>query len=548
MGSRTETVVVTKPIQLQSTTKVTLGHQSPHRSQDSLESPGQSLNSLDAEASAPNPAIKVSKAQTFLTIFTPSFVGFIASFTNGLITVGLPIIGRSLSLERSLYLWPASVYGLTSGASLLIAGSITDIVGARPVEILGISLLGVFSLACGFSQTGAQLVAFRALQGVALAMHLPASVAIITGAVPSGRARNVGFACLGFSQPLGFAVGLVLSGVMIERAGWPSGFFLSGALTLAVAVAAVWTLPSLKKERTDNAKPMLKRLATEIDWIGGIISSGGLAIFAYVLAILSADLVSIGSAETISLLVLSIVLLLAFPVWMRFRTLSNKPALVPNKLWTNMAFTSTCIMVAVSYGVMNSVELFSSLYFQEVQHASALTTSLYLLPNLCAGVVINITVGLFVHRVSARWLVAGSSLICALSPIFMAVMNPDWSYWYLAFWAQLFAPFSGDVLFTVGLIVVSDTFPEDTQALAGAVFNTVAQFGISIGLGSCQVVALAIQDKETGNAVDGGRGDAKALLKGYRASYWLMFAYMLVCGVIAVLGLRKAGRVGLKRE
>ena len=139
----------------------------------------------------------------------------------------------------------------------------------------------------------------------------------------------------------------------------------------------------------------------------------------------------------------------------------------------------------------------------------------------------------------------------------MAIVPPAWSYWKLAFWAQIFAPFSADVLFTVGLIIVSDNFPEKTQALAGAVFNTVAQFGMSLGMGSCQVVALGIQDKEGGSGSSSGHGDDNgafedqdptAVLKGYRASYWLMFSYMIVCGFIAVVGLRKAGKVGLKRE
>lgn len=128
----------------------------------------------------------------------------------------------------------------------------------------------------------------------------------------------------------------------------------------------------------------------------------------------------------------------------------------------------------------------------------------------------------------------------------MALVPPAWSYWKLAFWAQIFAPFSADVLFTVGLIIVSDSFPEKTQALAGAVFNTVAQFGMSLGMGSCQVVALGIQGSVSGSAFEGQ--DEGAVLKGYRASYWLMFAYMVVCMVIAVVGLRKAGKVGLKRE
>jgi MFS family permease len=555
MSTITETITAIDQIELQQPFKTTTYTPSSQSFRASFESPSHSGTS-NAESSSNNERKKRSSLDIFFTVFIPSFVGFSASFSNGVITVGLPVIARSISLERSLYLWPSSVYGLTSGAALLIAGSIADIVGARIIELLGITLLGVFSLACGFAQTGAQLVAFRALQGVALALHLPASVAIITGAVPAGQARNLGFACLGFSQPLGFAAGLVLSGVMIERAGWRSGFYLSGSCLLAVSLAAVWTLPKLNSSTPNTPLALLRKVGTQIDWIGGLISSTGLALLAYILALLSADLTTIHHPPTIALLTISILLLAAFPFWMQHRTRTHRPALVPNALWSNTPFTSTCIMVALSYGVMNSIEVFSSLYFQEIQHASTLTTSLYLLPNLSAGVAINISMGFFVHRVPARWLVAGSAVVCAVSPLMMALMPPEWNYWYLAFWAQAFAPFSADVLFTVGLIIVSSSFPEDTQALAGAVFNTVAQFGMSLGMGSCQVVALGVQGSIGGDGGSGAEGhgafdtevDDMALLKGYRASYWMMFGYMVVCVAIAVVGLRKAGRVGLKRE
>jgi MFS family permease len=543
MATITHTITSPDQIELHPAKKSTIHTPSIQQSRCSLDS-RRNNGTSDTEASSNDVKTK-STLEIFLTIFTPSFVGFLASFTNGVITVGLPVIARSISLERSLYLWPSSVYGLTSGAALLIAGSIADIVGARTIELLGIALLGVFSLACSFAQTGAQLVAFRALQGVALALHLPASVAIITGAVPSGRARNLGFACLGFSQPLGFAVGLVLSGIMIEKAGWRSGFYVSGSCTLATAVAAVWTLPKLKTPSDLTPMAMLEKVGREIDWIGGLISSTGLSLLAYVLAILSADLTTIRTPTTIALLLTSFILLLSFPVWMAHRTRTSRPALIPNSLWHNTPFTSTCIMVVLSYGVLNSIELFSSLYFQEIQHASTLTTSLYLLPNLTTGVAVQIAVGFFVHRIPARWLVAGSAAVCCMSPLIMALVPPAWGYWKLVFWAQVAAPFSADVLFTVGLIIVSNSFRESEQALAGAVFNTVAQFGMSLGMGSCQVVALGVQGKGDGafEHVDDGQ-----LLRGYRASYWLMCGYMVVCVGIAVVGLRKVGKVGVKRE
>ncbi|KAM0718953.1 hypothetical protein Q7P37_006025 [Cladosporium fusiforme] len=511
----------------------------------SLENDGNLITETSGDVS-----LTKSNIQTFLTIFTISFVSFLGSFSTGSITVGLPDIARDISLDRSLYLWPSSVYGLTSGAALLIAGSIADIVGPRPVELLGIFFLGVFSLACGFATSGEQLVAFRALQGIALAMFLPASVALVAGAVPSGRPRNFAFACLGFSQPLGFATGLVVSGVMIQRVGWRSAFYWTGSAILCTSIAATWALPKLIAREPVTAITICKKICNDIDWIGVLISCGGLAILAYTLAILSADLTSIRSAATASLLAVSIALLISFPIWMHYRERARKPALIPNKLWKNATFTSTCIMVALSNGTANSFELFSSLYFQEVQNASTIATSLYLLPNLTVGVIIAVLVGTAVHRVPARWLVSGSAIICAVSPLIMAVLDPTWNYWKLAFWAQITAPFSVDVLYTVGLIIVSDTFPEDTQALAGAVFSTVGQIGTSLALGSCQVVALGVQGREQGggHGVPSGDQDTGSLLKGYRASFWTMFAYMVTCVFVAIIGLRKVGKVGLKRD
>jgi MFS family permease len=239
----------------------------------------------DASVPTSSEGRPLSNLQLVMTILQPSLVNFFGSFTSGIITVGLPVIASSISLQRSLYLWPSSVYSLTSGAALLIAGSVADIIGARHVEVCGIFLLGIFILACGFSQTGIQLVVFRALQGIALAMHIPASVSIIASAVPAGRARNIGFGCLGLSQPLGFSFGMVISGIMIERIGWRSGFYLSGAAILTAAAASWFTLPKMEAEAEGlTIGELLKKLWKEVDWVGGTIAGSGLASLSYVFA------------------------------------------------------------------------------------------------------------------------------------------------------------------------------------------------------------------------------------------------------------------------
>jgi MFS family permease len=182
--------------------------------------------------------------------------------------------------------------------------------------------------------------------------------------------------------------------------------------------------------------------------------------------------------------------------------------------------------------------------FQEVQEFSALQASLRILPSLVVGATLNLTTGYFVDRVPAFWLVVISTTLAAGAPLLMALIDPHWTYWKGAFFAQVLAPISGDVLFTVGLIVVSEVFPERTQALAGAVFNTVAYFGMSMGLNSMQVVSLLV----TNGTQYRDKSSPAALLQGYRASFWAMFGMTAFCSLLCVLGLRNVGKVGLKRD
>ncbi|KAL8813071.1 MAG: hypothetical protein Q9200_000538 [Gallowayella weberi] len=126
----------------------------------------------------------------------------------------------------------------------------------------------------------------------------------------------------------------------------------------------------------------------------------------------------------------------------------------------------------------------------------------------------------------------------------MALIDPKWSYWYAAFWSMVLYPVSADVLFTVSSLVIVDVFPLKTHALAGAVFNTVAQFGTSLGIAIMAVVATNVT-KESGNP---NKDSPAALMEGYRVTFWLAFASLLLTCVIGLVGLRKAGKVGLKRE
>ncbi|MCJ1284653.1 hypothetical protein MMC26_003988 [Xylographa opegraphella] len=127
----------------------------------------------------------------------------------------------------------------------------------------------------------------------------------------------------------------------------------------------------------------------------------------------------------------------------------------------------------------------------------------------------------------------------------MAVINPQWPYWYMAFIAQVLQPLSPDVLFTVGLLIISAVFPSRTQALGGAVFNTCAQLGTSIGLTITSVIA---DSRTAASSGDVAKTSPIALMVGYRAVFWALFAWMGIVCLVGVSGLRRLGKIGMKQD
>ncbi|KAF7540136.1 hypothetical protein G7054_g1539 [Neopestalotiopsis clavispora] len=464
-----------------------------------------------------------------------------SSFCNGVIVVGLPAMATALQIEEGLLVWPTSVFYLTAGSCLLMAGSIADVVGTKTMNLIGAFLAAVSAMACGLAQTGGQLIAFRALQGVTNAIIVPSSVSIVSTSMEEGRPRNLGFACLGFAGPIGFSLGLVLGGVFVDRTGFRPAFYFAAATTMALFFLGIWALP---QDPARQRKSLWQSLVRDIDITGAGIGTASLAMLSYVLAVLSADINNIHKASTIVLLVISVVLMPVFVVWMSYQEKRERAALIPNSLWKNWIFTSCCLMVLLTTAVCNCMELYSSLFFQEVQGHSALQASLQILPSLISGALTNITTGIFVNRMPVMWSVLISSTVSAVAPLLMALIHQEWPYWYDAFFAQILTPLSCDILFTVGLLVVSDVFPAHMQALSGAVFNTCAQLGTAIGLTVTSLIATSVTNAS--NNTD--KSSPNALMAGYRAVFWTMFAAMVLTCLLSVLGLRKAKLVGVKRE
>ena len=164
---------------------------------------------------------RISRLATCVIIICVTCVTGISSLLGGVVIVAIPSIAEDLELDRSIILWwdclakflkrlkadlgrPASIYALTCACTLLLAGSIADVVGGRFMYVTGCFLQSLLSMACGLAKDGTQMIVFRAFAGVSASFILPSAVSVINNSFPPGRRRSWAFACMGGGQPIGF--------------------------------------------------------------------------------------------------------------------------------------------------------------------------------------------------------------------------------------------------------------------------------------------------------------------------------------------------------
>lgn len=76
------------------------------------------------------------------------------------------------------------------------------------------------------------------------------------------------------------------------------------------------------------------------------------------------------------------------------------------------------------------------------------------------------------------------------------------------------------------------------KALSGAVFNTCAQLGGAVGMSVTQLIASSV----TKGSSYPDKSSPEALMQGYRAAFWTMFAWMVFLCIVCLVGMRKVGK------
>src|SRR5438270_1992495 len=134
---------------------------------------------------------------------------FMPMLDNLVVNVALPTIQHKLGAGVSSLAWIIDAYTLTFASFMLTGGALGDLYGRKRFFMAGLIVFTVGSLLCGLSGSTAQLIAFRATQGLGAALLLPGSLSIIT-ATFRGRERGAAIGIWAAFSGLAIALGPIV--------------------------------------------------------------------------------------------------------------------------------------------------------------------------------------------------------------------------------------------------------------------------------------------------------------------------------------------------
>ena len=191
----------------------------------------------------------------WLSLSVASLASLIVTADSGQLSIALPVIIGEFNADITLAGWIAVVYALVTASLYMPCGRLSDLAGIGKLFKIGFIIYSASSLAAGLAQGAAQLVFFRALQGVGSALIMANNFALVTALFPpEERGRAMGIAG-GTVSALGYSLGPVLGGLVTYTLGWRSNFYLSAALAVIGFAAARSLLPpeTLKATTTHRA-------------------------------------------------------------------------------------------------------------------------------------------------------------------------------------------------------------------------------------------------------------------------------------------------------
>ena len=170
---------------------------------------------------------------------------FLVVLDVSVVNVALPSMRAGLGMSAGGLQWVVNAYAIAFAGFMLLGGRAGDLYGRKRMFLVGLGLFTAASLGGGLAQEGWQLLLARAAQGLGAAVLAPATLTILTAAVPEGAARTRAIGTWAAVGAGGGAAGGLVGGLLTDALSWRWVLLINvpvGALVLLGA--ALWITES----------------------------------------------------------------------------------------------------------------------------------------------------------------------------------------------------------------------------------------------------------------------------------------------------------------
>ena len=439
-----------------------------------------------------------------------------AFLESSVVTVALPAIGRDLDLDLGGLQWVMNAYLLALSALIITGGSLGDLFGRRKVFNFGLIAFAATSLLCAVAPSGEVLIGARVLQGVAAALVVPASLAIVEASfAPEDRGAAIG-AWAGWSG-ISSLIGPFVGGALVDATSWRWVFAVVVVVALLAAWIAVRHLPESRAPRTATPRP---------DWIGSVLVSLGLAGVTY--ALVEAGGRGLGDPAVAASGAVGCLLLIAF---LLFERRASQPML-PLGIFSSRQFSGANAATLANYLAIGAVFFFLSLQLQNVLGYSALAAGAATIPATVIMLLFSPQAGRLAERIGPRIPMAVGPLVLAAGTIMLSSVDVGDSY--------LESVLPGVVVFGIGMTIfvapltaaVLAALPDEQAGIASAVNNAAARLA--------QLFASSVLPAAAGLSASTAVGPGE-FSDGYGTAMLIAAAIAALGGVISWVTIRSAG-------
>jgi EmrB/QacA subfamily drug resistance transporter len=313
------------------------------------------------------------------------------------VTVALPRIQIALGGGLAAQQWVVNGYLLTLSALILIGGSLGDLYGERRVFAIGVGGFGVASLACALAPSIGALVVARAVQGVAGALLVPSSLAVIMNTF--GESERGG--AIGSWTAWGAIAGVLgplVAGELLAIGSWRLIFLINIPLAAVCVVLILMIVPKAPRRESGGRR---------VDLPGALLCAAGLG--GSVFALIEQPRLGWMSPAVFVPLVGGIVLLGCFLV---YESRARDPML-PLGLFRRRNFSAGNIETFAMYAGLSILFFFLVLFLQQIGGYTPLQSGLATLPVTVIMFVLSRRFGALADRLGPRMFMGGGPLVAA---------------------------------------------------------------------------------------------------------------------------------------